>query len=81
MEYGSYYFQEIESLEGYILSDEKVYFDVLENNKDLEYTFVNELEEIDIPNTLSETYINVIAGVILIVGASIIVISKRRNNK
>ena len=81
LEYGSYYFQEISTVEGYVLSDEKVYFDVTTDGEIIQKTLVNELEEIEVPNTSSNSYIDIIAGIIVLAGASVIVISSRKKNK
>lgn len=81
LEYGSYYFQEIATVDGYVLSDEKVYFDVTTDGEIIQKTLVNELEEIEVPNTSSNSYIDIIAGIIVLAGASVIVISTRKKNK
>ena len=81
MEYGSYYFQEIATLDEFELSDEKVYFDVTEDGEYIQKTLVNELKEIEVPNTSSNSYIDIIAGVIVLTGAGLIIISSKRKNK
>ena len=77
MEYGKYYWQEISTIDGYVISDEKIYFDVSENGAIIEDTLVN----IEVPNTLSNTYINLIGGLVILVGAGFILISNRNNKK
>ncbi len=77
LEYGKYYWQEIATIDGYVLSDEKIYFDVTENGAIIEDTLVN----IEVPNTLSNTYINLIGGIVILVGAGFILISNRNNKK
>lgn len=81
MEYGSYYFQEIATLDEFELSDEKVYFDVTEDGEYIQKTLVNQLKEIEVPNTSSNSYIDIIAGVIVLTGAGLIIISSKRKNK
>ena len=81
LEYGSYYFQEIETIEGYELSDEKVYFDVTEDGEYIQRTLINELEEIEVPNTLSNSYVNLAGLIIIVLGAGFILISNRNNKK
>lgn len=81
LEYGSYYFQEIATLDGYVLNDEKVYFDVTENGEYIQRTLVNELEEIDVPDTLSESYINIMAVTIVFIGATFIIISSYKKKR
>ncbi len=69
LEYGKYYFKEIASLDQYVLSDEKIYFDVVEDGAIIEKTMTNkfkvgtlEFTKTDlvngdvIPNTLIEVY-------------------------
>ena len=73
LEYGSYYYQEISTLESYILSTEKEYFDVTSDGEIIEKILINELEEIEVPNTLAETYVTVVSA-ILIVGGSLMII-------
>ena len=51
LKYGKYYYKEIETVDGFILSEDKVYFDIVENDKVLEFTLVNKFEKIDVPNT------------------------------
>lgn len=81
LEYGSYYFQEIATLDEYELSSEKVYFDVTEDGEYIQKTLVNELKEIEVPNTSSNTYIDILAGTIVLLGASLIIISSKRKKK
>ncbi len=81
VEYGSYYFQEIATLDDYELSSEKVYFDVTEDGEYIQKTLVNELKEIEVPNTSSNTYIDIIAGAIVLLGTGLIIVSSRRRNK
>lgn len=50
LDYGKYYYMEIEAPEGYILNNNKYYFDILEDNIEKEYTLLNE-EIPDIPQT------------------------------
>jgi len=81
LEYGSYYYQELKAKDGYILNEEKVYFDVTEDGEYIQKTLVNQLKEIEVPNTSSNSYIDIIAGVIVLTGAGLIIISSKRKNK
>lgn len=54
LEYGSYYFKEIETIEGYSLNDEKVYFDVRDNNVVIEKSLIN--KKIEVPNTYKNEF-------------------------
>ena len=52
LEYGTYYYKEIETVDGYILSEEKVYFNVDDTSANLEFTLVNNKITIDVPDTM-----------------------------
>ena len=69
LEYGKYYFKEISTLEGYVLNEEKIYFEVTEDGAIIEETIINEniegsfeLTKVDfatgelIPNALIEIF-------------------------
>ena len=69
LEYGKYYFKEISTLDQYVISDKKIYFEVKENGAIIEEKVVNEFVEGTleftktdlitgdvIPNTLIEIY-------------------------
>ncbi|MBE6156378.1 MAG: hypothetical protein E7161_01350 [Firmicutes bacterium] len=45
VEYGKYYYKEIETLKGYVLDEEKHYFEVLEENETIEKIVINRLIE------------------------------------
>ena len=77
VEYGEYYWKEIETINGFALSEEKIYVSVKEDGAIAENTLVN----IEIPNTLSNTYINIIGSLVVLVGAGIIIISNKNNKK
>ena len=79
LEYGSYYFQEISTLDGYILSDEKVFFDVNKNGDFIQKTLINEFEEIEVPNTYKNAYdlSSIISLLITILGISLIIYAKK----
>ena len=81
LEYGSYYYQEIETIDGYTLSEEKVYFDVTTDGEIIQKTLVNKLKEIEVPNTLSENYVNIIASIIVLSGIGLIIISNCKKKK
>ena len=81
LEYGSYYFQEIATIDGYVLSDEKVYFDVLNDGEVIQKTLVNELEEIEVPNTLSNSYLDLVAIGMIGLGGVLYITSKHKKNK
>ena len=81
LEYNDYYYKEISTINGLILNDEKHYFSVKTNEEILEFTLVNEFEEIEVPNTSSNTYINILAGAIVLLGTGLIIISSKKKKK
>jgi uncharacterized surface anchored protein len=67
LEYGSYYYQEIKTIDELILDYQKYYFDVVDC-ENLEFTLINEREEIVIPNTLkNENYLLEILTFIILI--------------
>lgn len=74
LEYGSYYYQELETLENYILNDEKIYFDVFENDKVIESTLIN------VPDTLAnDSKLFEIVGIALMIsGIGYIIYDKKK---
>jgi len=69
LDYGKYYFKEIETLKDLVLNDEKIYFEVVEDGVVIEKTIINEFIEGDfeltkidfatgevVPNALIEIY-------------------------
>ena len=81
LEYGSFYFQEIKTVRGYKLSDEKVYFDITTDGEYIQKTLINEFEEIEVPNTLSNSYIDMIGGVVLLIGMIFVALSTNKKDK
>lgn len=80
LEYGSYYYKEISTLENYILNNEKNYFNV-ENEGEIIYSvLVNEMEEVEVPNTnLNKNYTKyIVSTVIGLVGVGIIIYEKKK---
>lgn len=80
LEYGSYYYKEIFTLENYILNNEKNYFNV-ENDGEIIYSvLVNEMEEVEVPNTnLNKNYTKyIVSTVIGLVGVGIIIYEKKK---
>ena len=54
--YGRYYILEKEAPEGYILNEEKMYFEILEDGKTVKCNMTNEQVIVEVPNTLSNDY-------------------------
>ena len=77
LEYGKYYYKEVETVEGLILNEEKVYFSITENNVDLEFTLVNEI----VPNTLKNKnyFVEGIIASIVLFGIGLLIYGKKKN--
>ncbi len=76
LEYGSYYYQELKSLDGYILNEEKVYFNVTEHGAIIETTLIN----VKVPKTsLSDSKaLDVIGIVSIIAGVGYLIYAKKK---
>ena len=71
--YGSYYVVEKQALDGYLLSNEKVYFDVLESGDVIEICLEN--QKLEMPETNVEVDLK---GSLLVIGFSFIIFSCRK---
>lgn len=82
LRFGKYYILEKEAPEGYVLNDEKMYFEILEDGEIVKATMVNEKVVIEVPNTdTNASYLVEIIGSSLIIcgiGAIIYVIKKKK---
>ena len=80
LEYGSYYYKEISTLENYVLNNDKNYFKVEKDGEVIESTLVNNLEEVEVPNTnLNMNYTKyIISGVIALMGLGLIIYDKKK---
>lgn len=74
LEYGSYYFQEIAGVDGYIKSDEKVYFDITTDGDYIQKTLVNQLEVVEVPNTFKNEFPIVELITILLISIGVVII-------
>ena len=83
LEYGSYYFQEIETIDGYDLNEEKVYFDVTKDGELIQKTLVNETTKIEVPNTdKNRSYIVEIGcALIFTVGLGVLIYANKKRKK
>lgn len=66
LEFGNYYFQEIASIEGYQLSNEKVYFEITKDGEYIQKELINLL----VPLTFKNDYSSI--GVVLLLGIGVI---------
>lgn len=78
LRYGKYYILEKEAPEGYELNDEKMWFEITEDGQIVKSKMKDHKKVIEVPNTLSESYLNLIAGTIVLTGAGLIIIANRR---
>ena len=77
---GKFYILEKEAPEGYILNDEKQWFEIKEDGEIVKSTMVNE-KIIEVPNTSANSYFFVLPLSLLVAGTTAIIISKKRKNK
>ena len=77
---GKFYILEKEAPEGYILNDEKQWFEIKEDGEIIKSTMVNE-KIIEVPNTSANSYFFVLPLSLLVAGTATIIISKKKKNK
>lgn len=77
---GKFYILEKNAPEGYILNDEKMWFEITENGEVIKSTMTNE-EIVEVPNTLQEKdiLIEIISATLILAGIGIIVYAKKKN--
>lgn len=84
LRFGKYYILEKEAPEGYVLNDEKMYFEILEDGEIVKATMVNEKVIIEVPNTdTNASYLVEIIGSSLIICGigAIIYVTKKKKRK
>ena len=78
-EYGKFFYQELETVEGFTLNDEKVYFTVTENGAIIESTLIN----YSVPNTGIDgcdlSYL--LGGLAVLSGVCLIIYGKKTKQK
>jgi len=79
--YGKYYILETNAPEGYILNEEKMFFEILHDGEIVKTTMVNEKVVIEVPNTLlnDSLIIEIVSATLLIAGIGIIIYVKKKN--
>ena len=82
LEYGKYYIREKEAPEGYVLREDKMYFEIKEDGEVIKSTMTNDLIVIA-PNTLmNDTKIVAIIGItLIIIGGGLIIYDKTKKRK
>lgn len=80
LEYGKYYYQELETIDSYILDNEKYYFDVLHSEEHLEFELINRKEEINVPETFKNknVFLEMISFLCIILGTSLFAYEKKK---
>ena len=80
LRYGKYYILEKEAPEGYILNEEKMFFEIKEDGEIVKATMVNEKVIIEVPITSINEYpiIYVVSGILLLSGIGVIIYAKKK---
>lgn len=76
--YGSYYFQELTTIDGYLLNPTKVYFELNENNEYVQKILVNNRKKISVPNTGTTNNQLLKSSCYLICGLTFLIICNKR---
>lgn len=77
---GRYYIMETEAPSGYILNQEKMYFEITKDGEVVKSTMTNQKDIIEVPDTLKNNYIVLIATIIM-AGTTGFIIYEKFNNK
>ena len=80
LEYGKYYYQELETIDGYELNDEKIYFEVIDNEAIIETSLIN----IKVPITgVKDYYIiaQIIGSLIIFTGIGVMIYANKKRKK
>ena len=78
IEYGKYYIIEKEAPEGYVLNDEKMYFEILEDGQIVKSTMTN--NKIEMPKTFNTDLVSIlIIGGTALVGLGLLVYAKKKD--
>ena len=77
---GKFYILESEAPEGYILNDEKQWFEIKEDGEIVKSTMINE-KIIEVPNTSANSYFFVLPLSLLVAGTTVLLVSKKKKNK
>ena len=78
LSYGKYYYKEISTIDGYIINDEKVYFNITNDNETLEFNFVNIKKEIEVPNTGANKQNFLLPNLLIILGILLNIYGKKK---
>ena len=78
LSYGKYYYKEISTIDGYIINDEKVYFNITNDNETLEFNLVNIKKEIEVPNTGTNKQNFLLPNLLIILGILLNIYGKKK---
>lgn len=77
--YGRYYYKEIEAPEGYELNTEKYYFEITTNGEIVEGNMTN--EKIEVPNTnKDESYLWLVGSLVLIISGGYLILNEGKKH-
>ena len=81
--YGRYYILEKEAPEGYILNEERMYFEIREDGEIVKATMENEKVVVEVPNTGINDYhiIELIGGILIISGIGVVAYYVKKKRK
>ena len=78
LSYGKYYYKEISTIDGYIINDEKVYFNITNDNETFEFNIVNIKKEIEVPNTGANKQNLLLPNLLIILGILLNIYGKKK---
>ncbi len=78
LSYGKYYYKEISTIDGYIINDEKVYFNITNDNETFEFNLVNIKKEIEVPNTGTNKQNFLLPNLLIILGILLNIYGKKK---
>lgn len=83
MRYGRYYILEKEAPEGYVITEERLYFEIIEDGEIVKVTMENEKVVVEVPNTEINDYhlIEIFGGLLIISGIGVVVYVKKRKKQ
>ncbi len=77
--FGKYYYQELESIEGYELNDEKIYFEVTTNGAIIEKTLINQtISDIPYTGVAERYYFEVLGTIFMLIAFGVIIYDNRK---
>ena len=83
LEYGKYYYKEISTIDGFVIDENKVFFEVKDNDEIQEFTLVNLRTKVEVPDTYKEMNIwdKIIACTLCFAGIGLIIYVNKVHKK